>query len=136
MPEENRALRLKESAAPVPQQQVLLTPEDTSSAPLPPASSAPAAALLAPAPLASDADPRVTWNYFDERGYVERGGLRPGEDPYTRNRFNQDASDRLASNRDIPDERHPINRDIPDQTHHVSTIMASNRDIPDERHPM
>nr|CAD7429689.1 unnamed protein product [Timema monikensis] len=105
MPEENRALRLKESAAPMPQQ-VLLTPEDTSSAPLPPASSAPASS--APAPLASDADPRVTWNYFDERRYVERGGLRPGEDPYTRNRFNQDASDRLASNRDIPDERHPM----------------------------
>lgn len=50
---------------------------------------------------------RVSWDYFDERGYISRGGLREGEDPYVRNRFNQQASDSLPSNRDIPDTRNP-----------------------------
>lgn len=55
-----------------------------------------------------DAESAVTgiaWEYFDERSYIEAGGLRPGEDVYGRNKFNQDASDRLASNRDVPDTR-------------------------------
>ncbi|XP_052128574.1 polypeptide N-acetylgalactosaminyltransferase 2-like [Frankliniella occidentalis] len=56
-------------------------------------------------PLAAPADARLSWNYFDEREYVSRGGLRTGEDPYLRNRFNQRASDGLASNRPIPDTR-------------------------------
>ena len=47
----------------------------------------------------------VPWEYFDERSYVDQGGLRPGEDAYKRNKFNQEASDRLASNRDVPDTR-------------------------------
>lgn len=49
----------------------------------------------------------VSWDYFDERGYISRGGLRTGEDPYVRNRFNQQASDSLPSNRDVPDTRNP-----------------------------
>lgn len=50
-------------------------------------------------------DQRLAWNYFDEVGYVRRGGLKLGEDPYVRNRFNQEASDAIPSNRDIPDTR-------------------------------
>ncbi|KAF6210902.1 hypothetical protein GE061_014014 [Apolygus lucorum] len=42
---------------------------------------------------------------FDERAYIEGGALHKGEDPYIRNRFNQEASDKLASNRDLPDTR-------------------------------
>nr|XP_024218259.1 polypeptide N-acetylgalactosaminyltransferase 2 [Halyomorpha halys] len=42
---------------------------------------------------------------LDERTYVAGGGLRPGEDPYLRNRFNQEASDKLPSNRPVPDTR-------------------------------
>nr|XP_024214255.1 polypeptide N-acetylgalactosaminyltransferase 2-like [Halyomorpha halys] len=42
---------------------------------------------------------------LDERTYVAGGGLRPGEDPYLRNRFNQEASDKLSSNRPVPDTR-------------------------------
>jgi polypeptide N-acetylgalactosaminyltransferase len=53
-------------------------------------------------------DGRLTWNYFDEAGYVSRGGLRQGEDPYVRNRFNQEASDNLPSNREIPDTRNAM----------------------------
>ena len=53
----------------------------------------------------SDVVSQVSWDYFDEQGYIKRGGLRTGEDPYVRNRFNQQASDTLPSNRDIPDTR-------------------------------
>lgn len=53
----------------------------------------------------SDVSPQISWDYFDEQGYIKRGGLRTGEDPYIRNRFNQQASDSLPSNRDIPDTR-------------------------------
>jgi polypeptide N-acetylgalactosaminyltransferase len=56
----------------------------------------------------SEVVPRVSWDYFDEHGYIKRGGLRTGEDPYIRNRFNQQASDSLPSNRDIPDTRNPV----------------------------
>jgi polypeptide N-acetylgalactosaminyltransferase len=56
----------------------------------------------------SDVVPRLSWDYFDEHGYIRRGGLRTGEDPYIRNRFNQQASDSLPSNRDIPDTRNPM----------------------------
>lgn len=57
---------------------------------------------------ASDMVPRLSWDYFDEHGYIKRGGLRTGEDPYIRNRFNQQASDSLSSNRDIPDTRNQM----------------------------
>lgn len=53
-------------------------------------------------------DGRLAWNYFDEMGYVARGRLRRGEDPYIRNRFNQEASDALSSNREIPDTRNAM----------------------------
>ncbi|KAH8338710.1 hypothetical protein KR074_010974 [Drosophila pseudoananassae] len=48
--------------------------------------------------------------YFDEAGYIRAGALRNGEDPYIRNRFNQEASDSLPSNREIPDTRNPMCR--------------------------
>lgn len=43
--------------------------------------------------------------FFDESKYISDGAVRPGEDPYTRNKFNQEASDAIPSNRDIPDTR-------------------------------
>lgn len=56
----------------------------------------------------SDIVPQFSWDYFDEQNYIKRGGLRSGEDPYIRNRFNQQASDSIPSNRDIPDTRNPM----------------------------
>lgn len=52
------------------------------------------------------ADARLAWQYFDEKAYVARKRLRVGEDAYGKNRFNQAESDKLASNRDVPDTRH------------------------------
>ncbi|XP_058455438.1 polypeptide N-acetylgalactosaminyltransferase 2-like [Malaya genurostris] len=51
-----------------------------------------------------------TWDYFDELGYIQKGSLQQGEDPYLRNRFNQKASDSLKSNRELPDTRNPMCR--------------------------
>ncbi|XP_012939723.1 polypeptide N-acetylgalactosaminyltransferase 2 [Aplysia californica] len=62
----------------------------------------------------------VVWTEFDEEKYVAKTRLRPGEDPYTRNKFNQKASDGTRSNRDVPDTRHlecrskPWRHDLPD----------------------
>lgn len=56
----------------------------------------------------SSSDGRLTWNYFDEAAYVAKDGVKQGEDPYIRNRFNQEASDSLPSNREIPDTRNAM----------------------------
>ncbi|KYN43739.1 Polypeptide N-acetylgalactosaminyltransferase 2 [Trachymyrmex septentrionalis] len=94
---ENRALRLKEPAS------LALSASGNSGGYMDSDGTAIVmSSELLPAPTP---DPRVTWNYFDEQGYVSRGGLRAGEDPYARNKFNQEASDGLPSNRDIPDTR-------------------------------
>ena len=47
----------------------------------------------------------VQWQYFAENSYIEGDRLRDGEDKYSRNKFNQEASDKIASNRKIPDTR-------------------------------
>lgn len=52
------------------------------------------------------ADSRLSWQYFDEKDYVSRKVLKAGEDSYLKNKFNQAESDKLASNRDVPDTRH------------------------------
>uniref|UniRef100_A0A182W8H1 Polypeptide N-acetylgalactosaminyltransferase n=1 Tax=Anopheles minimus TaxID=112268 RepID=A0A182W8H1_9DIPT len=54
--------------------------------------------------------PPMTWDYFDEASYIQKGGLQRGEDPYLRNRFNQQASDGLKSNRELPDTRNAMCR--------------------------
>jgi hypothetical protein len=44
--------------------------------------------------------------YFNEETYIAKGTLKPGEDAYHNNKFNQEASDKLTANRIIPDYRH------------------------------
>jgi len=51
---------------------------------------------------------KLQWQYFDERAYVDKTKLKPGQDAYARNKFNQAACDQLMSNRDVPDSRHPL----------------------------
>ncbi|KAK2186807.1 hypothetical protein NP493_188g02041 [Ridgeia piscesae] len=53
-------------------------------------------------------DGRLQWQYFDEKAYIDKTRLQPGQDAYARHKFNQAASDRLNSNRDIPDTRHHL----------------------------
>lgn len=50
-------------------------------------------------------DTRLSWEYFDEKAYIDKKRVLPGQDAYQRNKFNQVASDNLKSNRDIPDTR-------------------------------
>ena len=93
---ENRALRLREAAS-----VSHFLKDDLSASTLPNNNHLSSLASYS----SSDITPQLSWDYFDEQAYVRRGGLRNGEDPYIRNRFNQQASDSLPSNREIPDTR-------------------------------
>ncbi|KAL7632544.1 UNVERIFIED_CONTAM: hypothetical protein RMT77_017111 [Armadillidium vulgare] len=44
--------------------------------------------------------------FLNEEAYVAAATLRPGDDAYSKNKFNQAESDKLPSNRAIPDTRH------------------------------
>ncbi|XP_013390385.1 polypeptide N-acetylgalactosaminyltransferase 2-like [Lingula anatina] len=50
-------------------------------------------------------DTRLSWQYFDEKNYVDKKKVQPGQDAYAKNKFNQVASDNIKSNRDVPDTR-------------------------------
>lgn len=97
---ENRALRLRENSSP------WHYVEDAS----PPSSSS--LAHPSSTKIRTSSEGRsghgLSWDYFDEMNYIRKGSLRTGEDPYVRNRFNQQASDQLASNRVIPDTRNQV----------------------------
>jgi len=47
----------------------------------------------------------IDMQYFNEKKYIEGKSVKKGDDPYAKNKFNQAASDKLASNREIPDTR-------------------------------
>ena len=56
-----------------------------------------------------DSNPSLTRSnlmYFDEQSYIAGTLIKPGEDPYARNAFNQEASDAIPAGRDISDHRH------------------------------
>ncbi|KAK7104931.1 polypeptide N-acetylgalactosaminyltransferase-like [Littorina saxatilis] len=57
-------------------------------------------------PDTTAASNKVSWQQFDERGYIDKKKLQPGEDAYAHNKFNQQASDDIPSNRPVPDTRH------------------------------
>ncbi|KAK2498639.1 hypothetical protein MC885_012610 [Smutsia gigantea] len=54
----------------------------------------------------SDADWDDVWDRFDERPYLNAKKWRVGDDPYKLYAFNQRESERIASNRAVPDTRH------------------------------
>ncbi|XP_005400615.1 PREDICTED: polypeptide N-acetylgalactosaminyltransferase 14 isoform X2 [Chinchilla lanigera] len=58
-------------------------------------------------PKPSDADWEDLWEQFDERRYLNAKKWRVGDDPYKLYAFNQRESERISSNRAVPDTRHP-----------------------------
>lgn len=50
----------------------------------------------------------VPWEKFNEEAYLSKKALKPGEDKYIRNKFNQEASDAQKSNRHVPDTRNRL----------------------------
>ena len=51
---------------------------------------------------------KLPWRQFDETGYISATKLKPGENKYERNKFNQEASDKLSCHRSVPDTRSPL----------------------------
>nr|DBA26968.1 TPA: hypothetical protein GDO54_011155 [Pyxicephalus adspersus] len=49
---------------------------------------------------------KVRWQDFDQDAYVGVTVVRPGQDAYARNKFNQVESDKLRMDRSVPDTRH------------------------------
>ncbi|MED6251620.1 Polypeptide N-acetylgalactosaminyltransferase 2 [Ataeniobius toweri] len=49
---------------------------------------------------------KVRWQDFNQNLYVGATLVRPGQDPYARNKFNQVESDKLQMDRAVPDTRH------------------------------
>uniref|UniRef100_A0A3P8UAS1 Polypeptide N-acetylgalactosaminyltransferase n=1 Tax=Cynoglossus semilaevis TaxID=244447 RepID=A0A3P8UAS1_CYNSE len=49
---------------------------------------------------------KVRWQDYDQDLYVGATVVRPGQDPYARNKFNQVESDKLRMDRAVPDTRH------------------------------
>lgn len=56
--------------------------------------------------MADNLSYQVTWDKFDDKTYINKKRVRPGDDPYARNKFNQQASDNVPTNRKVPDTRH------------------------------
>lgn len=90
--EENRGLKLKSG------------PEDTTSTAIDISAPSDESNSLLGQSYPSGGGGRIS-RYFDEAAYIRGGRLAAGEDPYTKNKFNQAASDKLASNRVVPDTR-------------------------------
>lgn len=75
----------------------------------------------------SNGDGKMKWNVFDEKNYIAKTLVGEGGDAYAANKFNQVESDKLASNRPIPDTRHGNCRNVdwkPDQLKKTSVIIT------------
>lgn len=48
----------------------------------------------------------LPWKDFETVGYIDVKRVAPGGDKYRRNKFNQEASDNMAVDRNVPDTRH------------------------------
>ncbi len=47
----------------------------------------------------------IHWTKFNVDAYLAKGKLGPDEDKYAKNKFNQEASDSIPFDREIPDSR-------------------------------
>nr|XP_009861068.1 polypeptide N-acetylgalactosaminyltransferase 2 isoform X2 [Ciona intestinalis] len=50
----------------------------------------------------------IPWRDFDESSYISATAIHHGEDKYKRNKFNQQASDKLKCDRPVPDTRNGL----------------------------
>lgn len=64
---------------------------------------------------------KFDWKEFDVHNYVNKGLLKPGQDRYENNKFNQVASDTTPVDRSIPDTRERICN----SEHHNSHLLPS-----------
>ena len=56
--------------------------------------------------LEDDDEPNdVSWKDFDAEAYLSKQRLKPGQDAYARNKFNQQSSDDTKPDRAVPDTR-------------------------------
>lgn len=53
----------------------------------------------------ADGSNQIPWPKFDAEKYITAKALKEGEDSYSRNKFNQAASDKIKMTRDVPDGR-------------------------------
>ncbi|GFR81522.1 polypeptide N-acetylgalactosaminyltransferase [Elysia marginata] len=62
----------------------------------------------------------VSWRDFDSEAYLSKQRLKPGQDAYARNKFNQQSSDDTKPDREVPDTRNHMcksehwSSDLPD----------------------
>lgn len=105
--DENRALRLKDTIRSLHTDSGDLFASELS------------AANAAAATTTNATVSKINVRYFDEKAYILKSALRPGQDPYESNKYNQAASDNTPTNRDVPDtrsqacQRHPLKKDLP-----------------------
>lgn len=62
----------------------------------------------------------VRWQDFDSESYLNKQRLKPGQDAYARNKFNQQSSDDTKPDREVPDTRN-----------HMCKSVDWNADLPD-----
>lgn len=65
---------------------------------------------------------KVRWQDFDQDLYVGATVVRPGQDPYARNKFNQVESDKLRMDRAVPDTRHDQYVPLPLSSHTTANM--------------
>jgi polypeptide N-acetylgalactosaminyltransferase len=70
--------------------------------------------------------PPIPWNKFDTEKFLEKDRLKPGEDRYAANKFNQAASDAIAMDRPISDSREPKCKSVfyPEKLPNTSIIIT------------
>ncbi|KAG7236032.1 hypothetical protein INR49_001432 [Caranx melampygus] len=74
---------------------------------------------------------KVRWQDFDQDLYVGATVVRPGQDPYSRNKFNQVESDKLRMDRAVPDTRHDQwNQEVAAQQTHYTLSALFIKQIP------
>lgn len=50
----------------------------------------------------------IPWKHFDAAAYIDKTRVPKGGDKYIKNKFNQEASDDLQVDRNVPDTRSPL----------------------------